>query len=527
MSPTRLLFEGPDIHAVLAHVRGEYGTDVRIVAADKVRSGGIGGFFARERFEVAVEIDLNAAELTPDDGFERSVDGTDQPASGAVDEAARDDFAVVGAAATAEEPMAEMARDLGTLIVSAPGHPPVIEDSPELPPDFLLNLIESVDASEEAQFAPSRAKRGGVAAAPIAAASVAAAPVVLKAKGPLPAKSGGFQSVLDDLVREAEEMAASAVSVDKAPALPAPQSTRAPRTPKAAKPAIAKAAPVAAPARPPEPAVSAAPAAPIAPTEPTASVARPAKAAPTPAPQRRTSPLPRRTASPASRTASPASRTASLPSRGVFLSVGLPAELIPDRRQAVSTYDALLVALSEVARPPQLPATAGEVIAVVGSGPEVLVTAELVVAALGGDRAPIELVANRSAVHADGPLRMCGPGDARRRATRLARRDTPTVVAVDREHDVDGSWTSQVLAALDVSAVCAVVDARTKPRDLEAYVRTLGRVEALAVTGCARTVDPATIFGLGLPIVSVDGRESSTQVWAAMLAGLIEAGSEQ
>ena len=39
MSPTRLLFEGPDIHAVLAQVRGEYGTDVRIVAADKIRSG--------------------------------------------------------------------------------------------------------------------------------------------------------------------------------------------------------------------------------------------------------------------------------------------------------------------------------------------------------------------------------------------------------------------------------------------------------------------------------------------------------
>jgi hypothetical protein len=245
-----------------------------------------------------------------------------------------------------------------------------------------------------------------------------------------------------------------------------------------------------------------------------------------PAPAARSAKVPPAKVVAAPKTA-PGSRTAALPSRGVFLSVGLPAELIPDRRQAVSTYDALLVSLSEVARPPQLPATAGEVIAVVGSGPEVLVTAELVVAALGGDRAPIELVANRTAVHADGPLRMCGPGDARRRATRLARRDIPTVVAVDREHDVDGTWTAQVLEALDVSAVCAVVDARTKPRDLEVYVRTLGRVEALAVTGCARTVDPATIFGLGLPIVSVDGRESSTQVWAAMLAGLIEAGSER
>ena len=163
MSPTRLLFEGPDIHAVLAQVRGEYGTDVRIVAADKVRSGGIGGFFARERFEVAVEIDLNEAELDPADGSLSSADGAEQSAVSEVDEAGRADLApaVAIAGAVAAEPMAEMARDLGTLIVSAPGHPPVIEDSPELPPAFLLNLIESVDANEEAQFAPSRAKRGG------------------------------------------------------------------------------------------------------------------------------------------------------------------------------------------------------------------------------------------------------------------------------------------------------------------------------------------------------------------------------
>jgi len=488
MSPTRLLFEGPDIHAVLAQVRGEYGTDVRIVAADKIRSGGIGGFFARERFEVAVEIDLNASELASEDGAQRSAEGVEQPAASEDREPVHESVPTSVAVATVDEPMAEMARDLGTLIVSAPGHPPVIEDSPELPPSFLLNQIESVDAIEEAQFAPAHAARD----------EVGAQPVVLKAKRPLPAKSGGFQSVLDDLVREAEEMAASAVSIAAAPKPRAPQSTRVPRSPRAPKPAIAKVTPAAEITEPPAP----------------------------PAPAARSAKVPPAKVVAAPKTA-PGSRTAALPSRGVFLSVGLPAELIPDRRQAVSTYDALLVSLSEVARPPQLPATAGEVIAVVGSGPEVLVTAELVVAALGGDRAPIELVANRTAVHADGPLRMCGPGDARRRATRLARRDTPTVVAVDREHDVDGTWTAQVLEALDVSAVCAVVDARTKPRDLEVYVRTLGRVEALAVTGCARTVDPATIFGLGLPIVSVDGRESSTQVWAAMLAGLIEAGSER
>ena len=36
--------------------RDEYGEDVRIVKADKVRSGGIGGFFAREHYELSIEL---------------------------------------------------------------------------------------------------------------------------------------------------------------------------------------------------------------------------------------------------------------------------------------------------------------------------------------------------------------------------------------------------------------------------------------------------------------------------------------
>ena len=44
--PTRVLLEGPAIEPLLAQVRDEYGSGVRIISADKVRSGGVGGFFA-------------------------------------------------------------------------------------------------------------------------------------------------------------------------------------------------------------------------------------------------------------------------------------------------------------------------------------------------------------------------------------------------------------------------------------------------------------------------------------------------
>ena len=56
MSPMRLLLEGPDLPALLDQVRTEYGATARIIRAEKVRRGGVGGFFARERFNIQVEV---------------------------------------------------------------------------------------------------------------------------------------------------------------------------------------------------------------------------------------------------------------------------------------------------------------------------------------------------------------------------------------------------------------------------------------------------------------------------------------
>ncbi|MEU4427875.1 hypothetical protein AB0F81_45240, partial [Actinoplanes sp. NPDC024001] len=51
-----MLLEGPAIEPLLAQVRDEYGSSVRIISADKVRSGGIGGFFAKQHYELSVEV---------------------------------------------------------------------------------------------------------------------------------------------------------------------------------------------------------------------------------------------------------------------------------------------------------------------------------------------------------------------------------------------------------------------------------------------------------------------------------------
>jgi len=57
-------FDGPTLESALAKVRNELGANARITGAEKVRQGGIGGFFSRERVEVTVEIDDAAANPT-------------------------------------------------------------------------------------------------------------------------------------------------------------------------------------------------------------------------------------------------------------------------------------------------------------------------------------------------------------------------------------------------------------------------------------------------------------------------------
>ena len=53
--PSQQRFEGPDLEALLDDVRSRFGDDVSIVEANRIRKGGVGGFFARELYEVVVD----------------------------------------------------------------------------------------------------------------------------------------------------------------------------------------------------------------------------------------------------------------------------------------------------------------------------------------------------------------------------------------------------------------------------------------------------------------------------------------
>lgn len=52
----QMLLEGPDLDGILREVEANYGQEFRVIQAEQVRSGGMGGFFAKQHYEVTIEI---------------------------------------------------------------------------------------------------------------------------------------------------------------------------------------------------------------------------------------------------------------------------------------------------------------------------------------------------------------------------------------------------------------------------------------------------------------------------------------
>ena len=122
--------EGSNLESVLEEVRARFGDTVTIVEANRLRKGGVGGFFARERFEVVVDTD---DELSP---------VTDLPAEYGV--AATEDFC---------ERLLSLADDVSDLDQSSRPEPVVPSVSTEQP-EFAA-VLDSITRHMEGPVLPT------------------------------------------------------------------------------------------------------------------------------------------------------------------------------------------------------------------------------------------------------------------------------------------------------------------------------------------------------------------------------------
>jgi hypothetical protein len=391
--PTRIVLEGPALEPLLTQVRDEYGGRATIVSANKVRTGGLGGFFAKERFELSVE-------LSDDD-----IETTDPAAS-------------------------------------------------------LLDLVDSREDRFEGHqpepvptVAPVRGGDSAVTplAIPVLPASVEVRTPAMAATGTVPPRASvvsttgaAFADVMAGLHND-----------------------------------LAK-----------------------------ARQASPARPAPTVANGRR------------------AYQGPALPEQPLVAdlrALGFPAELAA-KATGPDPYRAVLTALVDLPEPPVLPSRPGDLFLIIGELTMAVRTAEWAARTLRLDPAQVLLAGPSTAgtpIHAS--RRITGPADAERRAHKIERSDTPSIVIVDAPLGVDVAWAEGVVGALDATASWATVDATRKPGDTATHLRTLGKVDGLAVYHAEISADPGTVLALPAPVALLDGAPAGAHEWAALLSRRLSA----
>ena len=194
--------------------------------------------------------------------------------------------------------------------------------------------------------------------------------------------------------------------------------------------------------------------------------------------------------------------------------LGLPEELLPvpggrDLRAR------LVHQLAELPCPPPLPATRGTVVAIVGSRGPAHDVALAVCATVGSNPDSIATIAPRTRTPKATELGTAEEAAEQRRAWR--RRQTPTVAVIEAPLGQSSAWAGEVLEALEPTVVWGLVDAGRKVEDITAWSDDLGGLDALCLSGLDDTVSPASALQTGVPVVLLEGQAATPERWADVL----------
>jgi hypothetical protein len=495
--PTRVLLEGPAIEPLLAQVRDEYGSGVRIISADKVRSGGVGGFFAKQHYELSVEVpdpnedrtDMAKRITTGDNGhtlerlLERaeSQDRLDDPARPAARTVTPASFGQARAGETtfsrparpaaarpadennfgADEGRGAARTDTNAAFaelmagLNSTGHEPLPDEERHPPRPKTTVPLRGEDAPTVRPFRPAAATEAPVNP-PRAATPVAPAPAL----EPLHVAQHAQPSLADRI----GGLGASEIEVDEPPVeekidTPAPSAAEAFGL------------------------------------KPISEVSQPAADAPV-------------------ADSDPVIRN--------LISVGMPAEMAGQITGA-DTYAGVLSVLAARPSAPDIPDGPGEILVLAGDINLGVPIARQLLDQIGVPENHLLLAAPSTAgtgLHSSRLIPSRETADSR--VDKLHNAEQAWVVVLDAPvGGTDPLWVNEMCDAIGATAVWAIVDATRKTADTGRHLRTLGEVEALVVHGVELTQDPASVLGLDLPIFSLDGKPATPHAWAAMLCARI------
>jgi hypothetical protein len=495
--PTRVLLEGPAIEPLLAQVRDEYGSSVRIISADKVRTGGFGGFFAKQRYELSVEVP-DADEREEPRGRPRAAEEPPRTLEQLLAQAESGDrIAPEDGPADVDR---RTGRDAGMGDAASAVGLPGVGGGREVtdPGAAFAELMAGLDKADSAAWARPRPhavepeEPDGPTVRPFRPAKATGSPV----NGGAGAGAGPGVRPLPPVPSLAELMGGLGVSEDPAaaPHYPVP-----PRTAAAAY-GLA-------------PSTTATTAGDLAETLAGLGLGAPG-----------TAPATGLQATTVAGAQPPAMMRTMHPDpvQRNLLMVGMPEHMVA---QVVGgdTYVGVLGVLASRPAAPGIPDAPGEILVLCGDLDHALPLGKMLCDQAGIDQAHLLLGGPSAAGTGLHSSRVLGdPPAAAVRAERMQNANHAWVVVIDAKvGGTDPIWVSDMCDALGATAVWAVVDATRKTGDTARHLRSLGDIEALVVHSVDLTADPATVLGLDWPIVSLDGKAATPHSWAAMLCARI------
>jgi hypothetical protein len=205
---------------------------------------------------------------------------------------------------------------------------------------------------------------------------------------------------------------------------------------------------------------------------------------------------------------------------------GVPSRLLERLAEPAGPLE-LLDVLRSLPIPPAPVARAGYMVVVVGGRGEALSAGRRVAERL---RLPDDAVVFFGAPDDSGESaperRLSSLDQARRTSAAVRLADLPTVVVVEAPYDNEALGGSRdVLAALLPDQIIACVDATRTAADvarwMDAWAPVGVTVDALSVHRAAMSTDPATVLGLELPVLELDGLPGTAATWLALLLNVV------
>ncbi len=476
----QLRFEGNDLEQLLARVRAEAGDHARIIAANRVRKGGVGGFFARELFEVIIEPAVDVEEdLRPAARFGRTrkeaMTTADAPVNVTTALRVESVLDLVDEVETVERSSQDIdlghTIDLGRMERHAAALPEVSTQTERFA-EILERLAISTETQPTGREADHRTATG---------------------------------NHNDTWVNDTSASDISVVDDYERPVARAVETTLY----RATSAAVQQAVPL---ETPPEPAAPIE-VAQVQQDEPTVRVAPIiTKKAPDPRYRREYAPAT------ISLAVTEDDELIERP-EGALVRLGVPARLIPRGVAGLGLHEALAESLERLPTPEQLPATRGVTVAIVGIGARPVALARILAVEQDIDPDTVVIATERELGNGvPAWLQITDATSALERRRSWRRRDHVSFVAVSMPSMTAATeWANTMLDYLEPTQIWAVANAGWKAEDVRAWASHLGGFDVLAIERLDDTISPASLLDIGIPVARIDGEPASAQNWADLL----------